>query len=210
LPPRTSSQQLSTRSKKKKGWGKREREKVAEEGGREEERERESIREKHLGGLQFLNTLGGVGRYLDSNSVEHIEDGISLFSVPVFIFGRVFAGWFALDGTEAEALRRALEHPIVAISRTSALLATFINVVGKDVKSARLREKVFPALKATRPRVCVGFVTAVAEMASALLGRVSFKGDFCATTASWITIINQIARSHETGRLAGGQDVRVA
>ena len=174
MPPRTSSQQLSTRSKEKKGWGKREREKVAEEGGREEERE--SIREKHLGGVQFLNTLGGVGRYLDSNSVEHIEDGISLFSVPVFIFGRVFADWFALDGTEAEAMGRALVHPIVAISRTSALLATFMNVVGKDVKSARLREKVFPAFKATRPRVCVGIVTAMAEMASALLGRVSFKG----------------------------------
>ena len=142
MPPRTSSQQLSTRSKKKKGWGKREREKVAEEGGREEERE--SIREKHLGGVQFLNTLGGVGRYLDSNSVEHIEDGNRLGSVLVLIIGRVCA-CFALDGTEAEAMGRALVHPIVAISRTSALLATVIFIVGKDVKTARRHEKASPA-----------------------------------------------------------------
>ena len=138
---------------------------------------------RDLGGIEFLDALGGVGRNLDSNSVEHIEDGISLFSVSVYIIGRILACWFALDGTQAEAMGRALVHPIVAISRTSALLATITSVVGKYVKTARPNEKVSVALKATGPRVGVGVVLAMAEMVTRLLGRVSFYGNFCATTA---------------------------
>ena len=160
---------------------------------------------RDLGGFEFLDALGGVGRNLDSNSVEHIEDGISLFSVSVYIIGRILACWFALDGTQAEAMGRALVHPIVARTRTSALLATITRVASMYVKTARLEEKVFPALKATRPRVSVGAVPAMAEMVIRLLGRVSFYGDFCATTAGCITDTpNRIARSKQTVRLAGG------